>query len=73
MNGRLDTLQAAVLLAKLDVFDAEFAARERVAGIYDLRLGNLLDRPRCLTAQALGRSTPCCCRMAQRGTGCRRR
>ena len=45
MNGRLDTLQAAVLLAKLDVFDAELVARERVAAIYDRRLGNLLAIP----------------------------
>ena len=45
MNGRLDTLQAAVLLAKLDVFDAELAERERVARIYDRRLGNLLTIP----------------------------
>ena len=45
VNGRLDTLQAAVLLAKLDVFDAELAARERIARIYDRRLGNVLDTP----------------------------
>lgn len=45
VNGRLDTLQAAVLLAKLDVFDAELAARERIAQIYDRRLGNVLDTP----------------------------
>jgi UDP-2-acetamido-2-deoxy-ribo-hexuluronate aminotransferase len=45
MNGRLDTLQAAVLLAKLSVFDAELAVRERIAGIYDRRLGNLLAVP----------------------------
>ena len=45
MNGRLDTLQAAVLLAKLDVFDEELAARERIAGVYDRRLGNLLEIP----------------------------
>ncbi len=38
MNGRLDTLQAAVLLAKLAVFEQELAAREKVAGIYDARL-----------------------------------
>ena len=41
MNGRLDTLQAAVLLAKLDAFDAELAARERVAQAYDRRLAGL--------------------------------
>ena len=34
INGRMDTLQAAVLLAKLDVFADEIAARERVAGRY---------------------------------------
>ena len=39
MNGRLDTLQAAVLLAKLDAFDGELAARERIAELYDRRLG----------------------------------
>jgi UDP-2-acetamido-2-deoxy-ribo-hexuluronate aminotransferase len=45
INGRLDTLQAAVLLAKLSVFDAEIAARETVARHYDRRLGNLLQTP----------------------------
>lgn len=45
MNGRLDTLQAAVLLAKLDVFEQELAARERIAQAYDRRLGNLLTIP----------------------------
>ena len=34
INGRLDTIQAAVLLAKLEVFDAEIAARQRVAREY---------------------------------------
>ena len=40
MNGRLDSLQAAVLLAKLTVFPDELASRERVARYYDSRLGN---------------------------------
>jgi dTDP-4-amino-4,6-dideoxygalactose transaminase len=35
MNGRLDTLQAAVLLAKLDVFEDELSARARIAALYD--------------------------------------
>jgi dTDP-4-amino-4,6-dideoxygalactose transaminase len=35
MNGRLDSMQAAVLLAKLDVFDDELSARDRIAAIYD--------------------------------------
>ena len=45
MNGRLDTVQAAVLLAKLDVFDDELAVRERIAGVYDRRLGNAVATP----------------------------
>ncbi|MBW4092346.1 MAG: DegT/DnrJ/EryC1/StrS aminotransferase family protein [Proteobacteria bacterium] len=45
MNGRLDTLQAAVLLAKLTVFPEELAARERIAQVYDRRLGNLVEIP----------------------------
>jgi dTDP-4-amino-4,6-dideoxygalactose transaminase len=45
MNGRLDTLQAAVLLAKLTVFDAELARREEIACAYDQRLGNLVTIP----------------------------
>ena len=34
LNARLDTLQAAVLLAKLDVFDKELEAKEKVAERY---------------------------------------
>ena len=34
INGRLDTLQAAVLLAKLEVFDAEVEARMRIGERY---------------------------------------
>jgi UDP-2-acetamido-2-deoxy-ribo-hexuluronate aminotransferase len=45
MNGRLDTLQAAVLLSKLTVFEAELAARTRVADAYDARLANAVTVP----------------------------
>ncbi|HEX9463199.1 MAG TPA: DegT/DnrJ/EryC1/StrS family aminotransferase [Alphaproteobacteria bacterium] len=46
-NGRLDTLQAAVLLAKLEVFQDELDARERWASEYDRRLkGRLVLPPR---------------------------
>ena len=45
MNGRLDSLQAAVLLAKLTVFPEELAARERIARYYDSRLGNAVTTP----------------------------
>lgn len=34
VNSRLDTLQAAVLLPKLDVFESELTQRQRVAGMY---------------------------------------
>jgi dTDP-4-amino-4,6-dideoxygalactose transaminase len=45
MNGRLDTLQAAVLLSKLTVFEAELDARARIAAVYDSRLGNAVTIP----------------------------
>ena len=45
MNGRLDTMQAAVLIAKLDVFDAEIVRRESIARIYDAALGDTVTIP----------------------------
>lgn len=39
INGRFDTLQAAVLLAKLKTFDEEVKQRQRIATWYDNRLG----------------------------------
>ena len=45
MNGRLDTLQAAVLLAKLSVFDAELERREAVARAYDRHLRGVVGTP----------------------------
>jgi UDP-2-acetamido-2-deoxy-ribo-hexuluronate aminotransferase len=38
VNGRIDTLQAAILLAKLELFDAEVQARQRVAERYNQKL-----------------------------------
>lgn len=46
MNGRLDSMQAAVLLAKLAVFPEELQARERIARVYDQRLGNVVTTPK---------------------------
>ena len=46
MNGRLDSMQAAVLLAKLAVFPEELRARERIARVYDQRLGNAVVTPK---------------------------
>ena len=45
MNGRLDTMQAAVLLAKLDVFEGEILRREAIARIYDTELAGLVEIP----------------------------
>jgi dTDP-4-amino-4,6-dideoxygalactose transaminase len=46
VNGRLDSMQAAVLLAKLAVFPEELQARERIARVYDQRLGNAVMTPK---------------------------
>jgi len=35
LNSRLDTLQAAILLCKLDIFDEEIVARQRIADCYN--------------------------------------
>lgn len=48
LNGRLDTLQAAVLLAKLEVFDAELLARQRVADRYKSALAGVVRTPTLL-------------------------
>jgi UDP-2-acetamido-2-deoxy-ribo-hexuluronate aminotransferase len=45
LTGRLDTLQAAVLLAKLDIFDQEVTARQRVAQRYSEALTPLVEVP----------------------------
>jgi dTDP-4-amino-4,6-dideoxygalactose transaminase len=45
INGRLDTLQAAVLLAKLKVFESELSARHRIAERYTAGLEGLLVTP----------------------------
>ena len=45
INGRLDTLQAAVLLAKLEVFDDENARRLQVAARYRQALAGVVGVP----------------------------
>ncbi len=45
MNGRLDTIQAAVLLAKLTVFEDELEKRNAVALRYTARLGDTVTTP----------------------------
>ena len=46
LNARLDTIQAAVLLAKLEVFDAELSRRQTVAARYAQGLANCVQTPK---------------------------
>jgi len=57
VNSRLDTLQAAILLPKLEILDDEVHARQEVASAYDLALddsGLVLPEisPSCMSAWA---------------------
>lgn len=45
INGRLDSIQAAVLLEKLQIFDEELASRQRIAEAYSSRLRGKLVVP----------------------------
>jgi UDP-2-acetamido-2-deoxy-ribo-hexuluronate aminotransferase len=38
VNGRIDTLQAAILLVKLELFDSEVQARQRIGAAYSQKL-----------------------------------
>jgi dTDP-4-amino-4,6-dideoxygalactose transaminase len=46
LTGRLDTIQAAVLLEKLKIFDDEIAVRNKLAERYEQGLGNVVTVPR---------------------------
>jgi dTDP-4-amino-4,6-dideoxygalactose transaminase len=46
LTGRLDTMQAAVLIEKLKIFDDEIAVRNRIADRYARGLGNVVTVPR---------------------------
>ena len=45
MTGRLDTIQAAVLIEKLKIFPAEIVARERIARRYNAALADVVRVP----------------------------
>ena len=47
LTARLDTLQAAVLLAKLEIFENDLAARRRIAEHYGRAFENLVQTPPC--------------------------
>jgi len=46
LTGRLDSLQAAILLAKLEVFDEELARRRVIAERYTAALSDVVNVPR---------------------------
>jgi dTDP-4-amino-4,6-dideoxygalactose transaminase len=50
MTARLDTMQAAILDAKLDIFEDEVTRRQQVADRYMAMLGNLVETPRLAAA-----------------------
>jgi len=45
INGRLDTLQAAILLAKMDIFEDEVDARGKIGARYSELLGDIVTAP----------------------------
>ena len=45
INGRIDTIQAAVLLAKMDIFEQEIAAREKIGKRYSDLLSDITTVP----------------------------
>jgi dTDP-4-amino-4,6-dideoxygalactose transaminase len=45
LNGRLDTMQAAVLIEKLKIFEEEIAARQRIAARYTQALADVVKVP----------------------------
>jgi len=46
INGRLDSIQAAILSVKLSIFDEELEARERISRVYDAALGDVVTVPK---------------------------
>jgi dTDP-4-amino-4,6-dideoxygalactose transaminase len=48
LNGRMDTMQAAILIEKLKIFPEEIVARERIARRYAAALGDLVTVPRVM-------------------------
>ena len=48
INGRMDSLQAAVLLAKMEIFPEEIELRQVVAARYDQLLAGAVQIPKIL-------------------------
>ena len=49
MTGRLDSIQAVILDAKLDIFEEELMLRQAVADRYQQLIGDIVDAPRLAT------------------------
>ena len=49
LNSRLDTIQAVVLNAKIDIFEEELKLRNKVAEEYEARLKNSINTPKITT------------------------
>jgi dTDP-4-amino-4,6-dideoxygalactose transaminase len=52
MTGRLDSMQAVVLDAKLDIFEEELVLRQAVADRYQTLIGDVVDTPRLAAGAA---------------------
>ena len=46
LNSRIDTIQAAVLIEKLNIFDDELVKRDKIADMYTQRLKEIFDTPK---------------------------
>jgi dTDP-4-amino-4,6-dideoxygalactose transaminase len=67
MTGRLDSIQAVVLDAKLDIFNEELALRQAVADRYQTLIGDIVDVPR-LAAGATSSWAQYCIKLPKAGT-----
>lgn len=45
LNARFDTMQAAIMLPKLEIFPSEIELRQKVAGNYEVALSDLVETP----------------------------
>ncbi len=48
INGRLDTIQAAILIEKLKIFENEITARQKIAKYYNENIVDILKKPKVI-------------------------